>query len=108
MEKKSREVPTGKQCTSCHAKGGSDHKMSCDPPWKLKEMKGCYSASLPSYGDLLTVQDFLETCEGGGFIDYDGIGHPVKAMKMMESFDVKPSKRKEIPKDATHIMWFNR
>lgn len=103
-----RAVPEGKRCSKCFAKAGNDHKMSCYPPWNYREIRGCYSEALPKYGDLMTVQDFLETCASGGFIDYDGIGHPVKDGKMMVSFDVKPSKRKDIPKDATHVMWFNR
>ena len=56
----------------------------------------------------MTVKDFLEACECGGFIDYDGIGHPVKDGKMAKDV-VKPSTRKkDIPADATHVMWFNR
>lgn len=60
------------------------------------------------FGDLMTVKDFLEACDQGAFIDYDGSGHPVKDGKMMSGFRVIPSKRSEIPKDATHIMWFNK
>lgn len=70
-------------------------------------MKG-YIDELPDYGDLMTVKDFKEACDAGGFIDYDGSGHPVKDGKMMRSFDVKPSQRDKIPADATHVMWFNR
>jgi len=32
---------------------------------------------LPDYGNLYTLKEFQEYCKGGGFIDYDGIGHPV-------------------------------
>lgn len=67
-----------------------------------------YTEKLPNYGDLMTVKDFLEACEVGAFIDYDGSGHPVKDGKMARNVDVYPSKRDKIPKDATHIMWFNR
>ena len=67
-----------------------------------------YTEKLPDYGDLMTVKDFLEACDCGGFIDYDGTGHPVKD-GMMSRDVVKPSTRKkDIPADATHVMWFNR
>lgn len=67
-----------------------------------------YTEPLPDYGDLMTVADFLDACGGGAFIDYDGVGHPVKGKMMMRCLDVYPSKRHLIPKDATHVMWFNK
>lgn len=67
-----------------------------------------YSEKLPDYGDLMTVKDFVEACKIGAFIDYDGMGHPVKGKRMMGGMTISPSKLKEIPKDATHILWFNR
>jgi hypothetical protein len=42
MEKKSDSktsieiIPKGFQCVHCHAKNPYGHKMSCDPPRKLK------------------------------------------------------------------------
>jgi len=71
-------------------------------------MTSKYTEKLPDYGDLMAIEDFREACKGGAFIDYDGYGHPVKGDKMMRSVAVLPSKLEEIPKDATHIMWFNR
>lgn len=67
-----------------------------------------YDQKLPDYGELLTVLEFRESCEHGYFIDYDGSGHPVKDGKMARKVTILPSKLDEIPKDATHIMWFNR
>ena len=67
-----------------------------------------YDTDLYEFGDLMTVKDFLECCEQTLFTDYDGSGHPVKDGKMMREFNVYPSKRKDIPADATHIMWFNK
>ena len=67
-----------------------------------------YTDEVPtSYGDLMTVEDFRGNCEGGGFIDYDGFGHPVKDGKASKQ-RIYPSERNQIPKDATHIIWFNR
>lgn len=58
--------------------------------------------------DVYTVEEFLSHCESGSFIDYDGFGYPVKDGKADESLCIYPSRRDEIPKDATHIVWFNR
>ena len=69
--------------------------------------RGTYTEPLPDYGDLMTVKEFLISCKNGNFIDYDGSGHPVKN-KMMARIDIYPSNLEAIPKDATHIMWFNK
>lgn len=67
-----------------------------------------YNEELPEYGDLMTVKEFIEACKYNSFIDYDGIGCPVKDGKMSDKL-IYPSRYKEdLPKDATHIMWFNR
>jgi hypothetical protein len=56
----------------------------------------------------MTVREFRRCVEDGGFIDYDGFGHPVRRKRVCEDVDVKPSKPETIPADATHILWFNR
>lgn len=58
--------------------------------------------------DVYTVQEFKDCCEDGGFIDYDGYGHPVRDNKSDNSIYIKPSELQNIPDDATHIVWFNR
>jgi hypothetical protein len=58
--------------------------------------------------DVYTVADFKRMCEDGTFIDYDGFGCPVKDELENPDIIVKPSRRDEIPADATHINWFNR
>lgn len=58
--------------------------------------------------DVYTVQEFKDRCAVGAFIDYDGFGHPVKDGKQDRSIDIRPSRLGKIPKDATHINWFNR
>jgi len=73
-----------------------------------------YVEALPDYGDLMTVEDFLEA----GFIDYDGHGQAVKDGLVAE-YPVNretgwpdwilPSQGIDaIPEDATHVIWFNR
>lgn len=67
-----------------------------------------YDTVFPDYGDVMTVKDFIANCEGGGFIDYDGFGTPANGDKMNGDFCISPSTRHLIPKDATHIIWYNR
>jgi len=67
-----------------------------------------YWKPLPDYGDLMTVADFIEACEDGCLIDYDGHGYPVKDGLMDDKLSIDPSDRDQIPADATHILWFNR
>jgi len=71
-------------------------------------MKHKYTDPLPDFGDLMTMADFLDHCKNQYLVDYDGTGHPVRDKKMMWSLTIKPSRLKMIPKDATHIMWFNK
>jgi hypothetical protein len=61
-----------------------------------------------SEDDVYTIKEFENRCETEAFIDYDGFGHPVKDKKSDNSILIKPSRLEEIPKDATHIVWFNR
>jgi len=58
--------------------------------------------------DVYTVEEFLAHVQGGSFIDYDGHGRPVKDGMADENIVIKPSRVHEIPKDATHVVWFNR
>ncbi len=67
-----------------------------------------YNEELPDYGELMTVEEFRRAVKGGLFIDYDGSGSPVKNDKIDNEWDVLPSQLNRIPKDATHIMWFNK
>lgn len=59
-------------------------------------------------GDLMTVGKFRKCVECGGFIDYDGFGHPVRNNKADPSIWIKPSRIHEIPASATHIVWYNK
>lgn len=58
---------------------------------------------------LMTVAEFNQVCDSGGFIDYDGFGYAVGPTGLMDTYySVVPSKRKHIPFWATHVLWFNR
>lgn len=81
------------------------------PPWaEIKEERpqSSYSRDAASYGDLMTVAEFREAAAEGHLIDDDGMGHPVKNGKENRAFYVYPSCASLIPKDATHINWYNK
>ncbi len=59
------------------------------------------------YGDLLSVDEFLDMAESGALIDYDGFGHPVRDGFVDEGWYVQPEAM-NVPEDATHVLWFNR
>ncbi|MBD99755.1 MAG: hypothetical protein CMO34_07940 [Verrucomicrobia bacterium] len=63
------------------------------------------------YGDLMTVSDFKECVECGGFIDYDGHG-VLATLEEQSDILVWPSTSKELnyefPEWATHVRWYNR
>lgn len=62
------------------------------------------------FGDHMTVFEFLEVVDCGGFIDYDGFGHLATA-EQESRVDIIPSTcRKTLSQNpwATHVMWFNR
>ena len=58
--------------------------------------------------DVYTTEEFISRCDQGMFIDLDGHGHPVKDNLADNSVFIKPSRYSQIPKDATHIVWYNR
>jgi hypothetical protein len=64
---------------------------------------------IPSYGDVMSLKDFIECVNDGGFIDYDGHGYYVKDDKesniMIVPSDVKYN---SVRKDFDTIVWFNR
>jgi hypothetical protein len=63
----------------------------------------------PERCDLMTIQDYLDNVKYGSIIDYDGFGHPVKDGLVDTSIDIYPSfGGTDIPKDATHIEWYNK
>lgn len=69
-----------------------------------------YSSALPEpeHGDVIAVDWFRSYCKAGVLIDNDGFGHPAKGAWMDESVEIRPSRLKAIPEDATHVVWFNK
>jgi hypothetical protein len=70
-------------------------------PYELSE--------LPNYGDVMALNDFIETVKSGGFIDYDGFGSYVKDGKET-NITIYPSdvKYNAIRKEFDTIIWFNK
>lgn len=75
--------------------------------WLDRDLK--YTDKIEDFdGALMTVKEFKSTVKHGGFIDYDGYGYPVRKNKANSSVTIIPSEVSKTPKDATHIIWFNR
>jgi hypothetical protein len=69
---------------------------------------GNYSCEIGTIGRVMAIEEFKTACINKSFIDYDGHGHPAKDGGMDPMIEVKPSLLFLIPKDATHIVWYNR
>ena len=60
-----------------------------------------------SQGYLMKIADWIEDCDDGCLIDYDGYGDLLVGDEFMnECFS--PSNRHRVPKEATHILWYNK
>jgi len=70
---------------------------------------------IPNYADVMTFEHFVEMCELGGFIDYDGEGQLATKDKAAELY-IKPShiknneifKHPKVKEIYTHVAWYNR
>jgi len=65
---------------------------------------------VPSYGDMMTVEEFQSSVDCGAFIDYDGFGN--MAMENgLSDIEVRPSTLKQLREqhpNFTHVCWYNR
>jgi hypothetical protein len=60
---------------------------------------------------IMSVKEWLEDCEEGFFIDYDGWGEMLTIDddgRYTKHGVIYPSIRHKIPPHITHIEWFNR
>jgi len=74
---------------------------------------------IPTFGDHMTIEDFLACCRDTAFIDYDGFGN-LATTGQESTMEIKPSmyyRKKDgkiirtshkIPNWATHVVWYNR
>lgn len=58
------------------------------------------------FGDLMTVEEWLDAVAHGGFIPSDGFGHWATVNEMDVSSNVW--KTRIPPEWATHVVWYNR
>lgn len=60
-------------------------------------------------GNKMLLKDFIENCECGGFIDYDGFGYYSKD-GFASDIEIYPSDidNNSIRKDFDEIIWYNR
>lgn len=64
----------------------------------------------PEFGDLMTIQEFIECVKDGTFIDYDGFGNYATATHVSNAY-LQPSDIKDKGFDVlnfTHVLWYNR
>lgn len=76
---------------------------------KVRLIKPYTLNDIPEYGHHMTLKDFIECCEAGGFIDYDGSG--TYATETQESdIAIYPSDIMSgvFRQDFTHVVWYNR
>jgi hypothetical protein len=64
---------------------------------------------LPDYGHVMSLKNFIEDCECGNFIDYDGHGSYI-SNGQRTNITVYPSdvKNGKIRKEFDSIIWFNK
>ena len=64
---------------------------------------------IPSYGDKMTLQKFIDSCKFGALCNSDGFGNYATNDKMSD-IEVYPSDiiTGVYREDFTHVVWFNR
>ena len=61
------------------------------------------------FGDMMTLEDFIGSCQCGGFIDDDGFGYYSDGERETD-ITIHPSDVMlgEYRKDFTHVCWYNK
>lgn len=80
----------------------------------MREEERCKITMKPhdDIGDLFEMEEFIEYCKDGCFIDYDGYGYLATATEQCE-WIVRPGKVTSANFKGwhpfwTHVMWYNR
>lgn len=80
-------------------------KTTYDTPWIDHVIDGYQ-------GHLMTLEDWKESCDDGGFIDYDGYGDLVTEDYTLLGETTRPSahtkRKRDYPPEAKYILWYNR
>ena len=76
---------------------------------ELRLIKTPTFSKIPTYGTVMDLEDFIEDCKVGNFIDYDGSGNYVRDGKKSD-INIYPSdvEYDAVRKDFDQIIWFNR
>ena len=83
-------------------------KVCCELSRQINLIREPNFTELSSFGDLMTIEEFVENVKSGGFIDYDGYGYYVKDNKQSD-ITIRPSDVENgIRKDFNKVIWFNR
>jgi len=63
----------------------------------------------PKYGYLINMQDFIDSCKCGMFIDYDGYGE-YATKNMVSDIKVRPSDyfKGKLRTQFSFVLWYNR
>lgn len=66
-------------------------------------------SELPDYGDVMSLEEFVNHCKNGNLINYDGYGRYVKDGKETD-IEIYPSdvKNNYVRTEFDTIIWFNR
>lgn len=64
---------------------------------------------IPDYGDLMTMEDFVESCKDFSFLDEDGTGYYATATQKSNK-PINPSDvmGETYDKSFSHVVWFNK
>ena len=76
---------------------------------QLRMTKEPILSDIPDYGDVMSLSDFIGSCESGGFINSDGFGRYVKDGKETD-IEIYPSdvKNGNLREEFTTIVWYNK
>lgn len=76
-----------------------------------RKVKSYKLDDLPDYGDVMPLDEFIDCCKHGTFINYDGYGYYVKDGKQTD-IKIHPTDITEgkmaIRKEFDTIIWFNK
>ena len=64
---------------------------------------------IPNFGDVLTMEEFIECCQMEGFINYDGYGcYATKDTMFCDVILPSYVTRRNNIKNYPYVIWFNR
>lgn len=108
-EKAFNECPSNLTFEEFHNYMSSFNRKCAEISRKLRMIKTPVFSELSTFGDVMSIGEFISAVECGGFIDYDGYGLYVKD-GMESDITIYPSDHKNgaIRKDFDTIIWFNR